>query len=282
MATFTIFGAEGFVGSGLARHLADRGHDCQRVGRWDRAPAHLGHVVFAIGLTADFRARPFDTMEAHVSKLSSTLQAGGFDSFTYLSSTRVYGNLDPNLVADETMSLVVNPNRPSDLYNVSKLAGESLCLSVANETVRVVRLANIYGPEDRSENFLTAVLRDAMSGRQPQFFNAMTSAKDYVDMRDVLEALEIIALQGKNRIINLASGRNVTDREIAALIKRHTGLSAVARDGAAEIRFPQISIERLIAETDIRPREIADAFPFLIAGLQATLLPPAVTRRSET
>ena len=271
MATFTILGADGFVGSSLAEHLETHGHACQRVGRQDSKPEYLGHVVFAIGLTADFRTRPFDTIEAHVSALLPILRPGGFDSFTYLSSTRVYGNLDPNTVADEAADLTVNSNRPSDLYNISKLAGESLCLSVPNETVRIARLSNIYGAQDRSQNFLTAVLRDAVAGRQPQFFNAMGSAKDYIDVRDVVQALEIIALRGKSRVINVAAGQNVSDREIAALIEKHTGRVPSTKNGTSEIRFPPISIQRMVAETGVRPRALTEGFPMLIEGLRPDL-----------
>jgi len=33
-----------------------------------------GHVIYCIGLTADFRQKPFETIEAHVSKLAEVAQ----------------------------------------------------------------------------------------------------------------------------------------------------------------------------------------------------------------
>ena len=88
-------------------------------------PATAIARIFAIGLTADFRSRPLDTMDAHVSALAEVLRCGRFDSLTYLSSTRVYAGL-PRGCGNAT--LVVNPSDASDLYNLSKLAGEALCL----------------------------------------------------------------------------------------------------------------------------------------------------------
>ncbi len=58
--------------------------------------ADLGHAFYCIGLTADFRSRPFETIEAHCGLLKEVLSGSRFSSFVYLSSTRVYarGKLD--------------------------------------------------------------------------------------------------------------------------------------------------------------------------------------------
>ena len=73
---FTVLGASGFIGGRLVRYLRSLGHSVLVPGRDD---AHLtgqplGHLIYAIGVTADFRARPFDTMDAHVSVLSKALR----------------------------------------------------------------------------------------------------------------------------------------------------------------------------------------------------------------
>ena len=71
---FTVFGSSGYIGSHLVRHLIASGEEVATPMRG--APigeTHLGHVVYAIGLTADFRTRPFDTMAAHVTRLADIL-----------------------------------------------------------------------------------------------------------------------------------------------------------------------------------------------------------------
>jgi len=50
----------------------------------------LGHIIYCIGITADFRRRPHDTITAHVTKLQEVLTRTSFESLVYLSSTRVY------------------------------------------------------------------------------------------------------------------------------------------------------------------------------------------------
>src|SRR5437868_14664917 len=87
----TVLGASGFIGSHIVRELEQRGEKYYAPAKvetiWDK---DLGNIIYCIGLTADFRTRPFDTVEAHVCKLNELLKRGRFDSLLYLSSTRVY------------------------------------------------------------------------------------------------------------------------------------------------------------------------------------------------
>ena len=279
MALYTVLGARGFVGSSLVRHLVASGHRCQPVARQDPIPSELGHVVYCIG-SPDFRTRPHDTIDAHVSVLSSFLQSEKFESFTYLSSTRVYLRLPPDGVAHEDSKIIVDPHDPYDIYNLTKLAGECLCLMQENPTVRVVRLSNVYGGEDVSDNFLTTILRQVLTRGAATFFVTMSSFKDYVDVRDVVRALELIPLRASNRLVNLAAGRNVTNQEIADLIKRETGCTVGVKPGAEDIRFPRIAIDRLIQETGLQPRDLADQFSALVNDSRAALARRAAWKRN--
>jgi hypothetical protein len=101
------------------------GPEHQAVRRDDPMPeGPLGHVIYCIGLTADFRSRTFDTVEAHVCTLLDVLRRGEFESIVYLSSTRLYAGSDST---SEETSIRISP---FDVYNTSKLAGESLVLKL--------------------------------------------------------------------------------------------------------------------------------------------------------
>lgn len=271
MAHYSVLGADGFVGSSLVRHLRYRGHRCDAIGRNDRIPERFGHLIFCIGVSSDFRARPLDTMEAHVSVLARLLRANCFDSFTYLSSTRVYHGVSLDEDANENVPLIVNPNDANDLYNASKIAGESLCLSIDNPVIRAVRLSNAYGAEDRSNNFLTVILRNVITEGHATFFNAMSSEKDYISIADVSQALEFIPLRASSRLINVGSGRNVSNKELAELILRYTGCEVRVLPNAPEMRFPRITVNRLTRELGLMPRDIADEFPRLVAATRKVL-----------
>jgi nucleoside-diphosphate-sugar epimerase len=242
----TIFGGHGFVGSALAAEAARRGHEVRRIGRddWPEAGSDLGHVLFTIGMTAGFRERLTETVEAQVVVLHRALTRYRFESFLYLSSTRVYAGAAGT---QEETTLAVRPADPDHVYNLSKLAGEALCLAQARPTVRVARLSNVFGEGDRSAGFLEAVLGEAAATGRVTIGQAPGSAKDYISLADVVPALLGIALGGQARLYNVASGRNTSHAEIAALLARH-GIVTRFLDNAPEIVFPVLDIGRLAAE----------------------------------
>lgn len=249
---FTVLGASGFIGSHLVEHLGSGGHECLTPGRRDPAifEKELGHVIYCVGLTADFRQRPYDTVEAHVCHLSGILQRAKFDSLLYLSSTRVYMHSN---TAMETTSLLVNPSDPSDLYNLSKLMGESLCLAIPNPNVRIARLSNVYGRNADPQNFLFAVLREAVENGKVLLQTSLDSSKDYVDVNDVVNLLPKIAISGRHRIYNVASGTNLDNGELVRAVCQQTGCEVEVRQGARTITFPPIDIQRIRDEFDFSP-----------------------------
>ncbi len=239
---FTVVGGQGFVGSHLVRHLVSAGSECVVPERGeDLTIGELGHVVWCAGLTADFRHRPFDTITAHVSDLVPVLRSGRFASFTYLSSTRVYQHSQSG---SEDVPLVVNSNAPGDLYNLSKLTGESLCLASGRTNVRVARLSNVYGLDLNSENFLTDLIRTALGGRLTMKTSA-ASAKDYVCIDDVVEMVGMIATAGSYAIYNVATGVNVTNKEIVDALARSLQFDVEWSEDAERISFPPIDVSRL-------------------------------------
>ena len=94
-----ILGANGWIGSHLAAYLVSRGEapllvDKSNIEEWLSAPYPVKKLFYCIGLTSDFRDKPYETVEAHVSLLSKVIQVKDIDKFVYLSSTRVYQGSD--------------------------------------------------------------------------------------------------------------------------------------------------------------------------------------------
>ena len=114
----TLFGGHGFVGRALHAELQRRGVQVHVPSRSHIEPPRdgFGTLVWCIGLTADFRTRPYDTATANVGLLAQVLAQGAHKRVVYLSSTRVYGGANQT---DEGTTLNINPNHPSDLYNAS-------------------------------------------------------------------------------------------------------------------------------------------------------------------
>lgn len=251
MTNFTVLGAGGFIGSQLATSLnASEGAAVYAPPRQDVAgiseevfERDLGHVFYCIGLTANFRERPFDAVEAHVCLLRRLLERGRFESITYLSSTRVY---EGAATTHESAILQVSPGTPGHLYNLSKLMGESLCLA-GGRRAKVVRLSNVFGGNVRQDNFITQVMKEAADTGRVQFLTASESAKDYVSVSDVVRWLPQIALRGAHTIYNVASGKNTNNAEIASLLEQK-GIAVSFAENAPEWSFPVIDTSRLTLE----------------------------------
>lgn len=245
MTSYTVLGASGFLGSALVRSLRSKGANVLTPARTESlAGRQLGHVIYCIGLTADFRQRPFDTVKAHVSFLSDVLENSDFQSLLYLSSTRVYAGA---CVTQEDSPLTVTPGNASDLYNLSKLLGEALCLNCGKSNVRVARLSNVVGYDPGSGNFLMSLIAEALSGKV-RLGTALSSCKDYIDLDDVISLLPRIAQSGRKTLYNVASGQNMTHQEVCSVLQKTTGCLVEEIRGAVPQQFPGIDVQRIEEE----------------------------------
>lgn len=266
MAVITVLGSSGYIGSRLALAAQRQGHEVVQPGRdLSLAGTPLGTVLYCIGLTGDYRSHPFDTVEAHVCHLSHILQHCRFDRLIYLSSTRLY--LDAFGNANEDAVLAVRPAWADDLYNLSKALGESLALN-SGRPACVVRLSNVYGDDWTSMNFLPTILKAAIRDRVVSLQSDPRSSKDYIGIDDVVDLLMRIALQGTQRIYNLASGRNVSHGELIDRIRRIFPCAVHTIDNAPLIAFSQIDIERVRDEFGFSPKCLLDELPGLLAAYQ--------------
>lgn len=263
----TILGGRGFVGRALSERFARLGLQCNVPSRGDESifEDDLGVLFYCIGLTADFRGQPFETVEAHVTVLKKVLENASFDRLIYLSSTRVYAHAD---TSDENEALPVSASDPSDLYNLSKLMGESLALS-SGRNCCVARLSNIVGPGMGATNFLGSILADARRDRRVLLRNSLSSSKDYLWIGDAVRGLQEIAERGSRPIYNLASGRNTTNEELASLLAEKK-INVEVDSNAPTTIFPSISIQKLTDDTGFAPKPI---LPLLSELLDVELEP---------
>ena len=263
---FTVLGAGGFIGSHLVRTLRHAGHDVYAPARdaQDMYRRPLGHVLYCVGLTADFRSRPFDTARAHVGLLTDMLEKSDFESLVYLSSTRVYAG---GINGSETASLQVDVADPANLYNLTKLTGESLCRSCGRTGVKAVRLSNVVDIDHGSQNFLFSLIRDAVGGRI-ELQSDPTSGKDYILLQDVLDLLPRIASEGKDWLYNVASGANISHRDIVTRLAELTGCEVTVRPGAPVMGFPVIDTQRIQNEFGFSASPILPALPRLVSEMQ--------------
>jgi nucleoside-diphosphate-sugar epimerase len=262
MGKTTVLVGSGFIGSHVVRRLETLGLEHEAPGRDENLRGRdLGTVLDCAGVTFDFRDRPLDAVEAHVCLVERILRECRIESLIYLSSTRLYrGGASP---AREDDPLSFFPDSLDDLYNASKAMGEALTLA-SHPKGCVVRLAHVYGADFHSENFLSAVLREIVDTGELTLRTALESSRDFVSVEDVVGCLISIAAKGRQRIYNVASGRRVSNRELAARLTQLTGCRIRVAAGAPRVSFPPLSVDRVHEEFGFESSDLLDALPDLL------------------
>lgn len=259
---FTIFGSSGFIGANIVSYLESEGYECFCPKRDEITfKENLGHVIYAIGLTSDFRIYPLETINAHICILKEILKTCSFKSFTYLSSTRVYQNSNKT---SEDSNIYINPNNLSDLYNISKIMGESICLNSGLKNIKIARLSNIIGQRADSDFFISQLLKDAQHNGKIIFQSSPDSKKDYLFIDDAIYLLKKIAISEQCGIFNVASGKNTTNMEISKLIENKTNFKTKFEKDAPQLLFPQIDISRIQKEFNFLPQIFYNYFTLFL------------------
>ena len=251
---FTILGSSGFIGKNLVNHLNNIGMEVHTpdVRRDDITKKNLGHVIYAIG---DFvyKKNTLNFIESHVGHLNQLLNNSNFESLLYCSSTRVYSGLKDT---HEDTSLNLDPTNINNLYPISKVMAESICLSFDNPKIRIVRLSNVSGFNHTSNLFLPSIVRDAVDKKNITLQIKLESEKDYVHVDDVVKLLPEIVLNGKYRIYNVAKGENTTNQDIITKLQKITSCKLEVSENAKNYSFPKISTERVVSEFNFNPKSV--------------------------
>lgn len=275
----TVLGGAGFIGGRLVRELDRLGMAHRALGRGEAlGGAALGDVVYCAGLTSDFRARPLDTVAAHVGQLEQLLRTAEVRSLVYLSSIRVYRA--PG-AATEDDALILEPADPDQLYDLSKAAGEALALS-AGVPALVLRLANVHGVDPGSQGFLASVLKDTIRHGAVTLRTSLDSTRNYVGVDDVVAAIVALLRTEARGVYNVAGERAVSHRELTDALAGLTGCQIDVAPGAPTVTSPEISIDRVSAAINYAPESVLDALPRLVEGYRRALAGPGRAERGAS
>ncbi|WP_298985808.1 NAD(P)-dependent oxidoreductase [uncultured Roseibium sp.] len=260
----TVLGSSGFIGSNLTTYLRGFGYEVATPGRSELAElkGSLGRVFYCIGMTGNFRLLPLATVDAHAGVLARLLETCEFESLVFFSSTRIYAEAEGPEDTQEEALIKVSPSA-NTTYDLSKMLGEALCLSLDQPSVKVIRLSNVYGPDQSKATFLGSLLEDLAQTGKASILESPDSSKDYVAISDVTSLAEMIARRGFHRTYNVASGQPVCHIEIAKTVIAE-GLTCTFLPGGRRRVFPTINITRLKEEFDFTPRSLLDDLPQLL------------------
>jgi nucleoside-diphosphate-sugar epimerase len=168
----------------------------------------------------------------------------------HVSSGAVYGPSGAKRAVEET----VEP-RPASVYGITKLAGERLVQRLCGESNRshaIARLTNVYGPmevagESRAVISDIATWSESARAGEPLYVPNPDRRRDYVYVADAASAVVDLALAPsvKFPIFNVASGVDISDREVASTIAGLCDTTIVIGAGGDLGYRPRLAIDRI-------------------------------------
>lgn len=211
MLRVSVFGATGFIGGNFAMNNPDQ---VDKVDRNNPNPK-FDQVLYCIGTTDNYNIfeNPKLDIETNLIKLIDDLELlrRKFHTFTfnYLSSWFVYGDSTPLPFTKENIC------NPKGFYSISKYAAEKFLISYCETykiSYRILRLSNIYGIGDKGvsakKNALQYLVRKIKTNEDIDLYEGGNFVRDYLDIRDAIEAINLIVNNGKlNSIYNVGSGK---------------------------------------------------------------------------
>lgn len=287
-----VTGASGFVGSYLVAALKRDGAEVLACG----GPSDRGEfyaldladsqtmnaaldvidptVVFHLAaktFVPDSFVSPLATYDANTIGTARLAQAvrdyaarrGSMPRIVFTSSAEVYGKREPqDFPLRETLVL-----RPATPYAASKAAAEAILLAEVQSfglDVVVARAFNHIGP-GQSDRFViasfAAQLARIAEGADPLLLvGNLAAARDFLDVRDVVEAYVALARDGEpGEVYNVCSGAAATIRDLLGQLVRIAAVPVEIREDPERMRPLDVplfvgSAEKLQARTAWRPR----------------------------
>lgn len=252
---YTVIGGRGFIGSKIVE-LLEKQKETVWVPERDNPELftkELGTVIYCAG-HGDCDTGYLKVLEANTILLSRILDGGSFEKLVYISSTRVYMGQDSSSEEGDLTVLTQDSRR---LFNLTKLVAEEILLK-SKKNVAIVRPSNVYGLALNSSLFLPSIVRNAINNGRVDLYVSPMYSKDYVSVDDVAEmTIKIARLFSSNlEIYNVASGINVTAREITDILKENTGCEVVWHSHSVDEHFPLTDIKKIKHLYDYIPRNV--------------------------
>jgi nucleoside-diphosphate-sugar epimerase len=259
-----LTGATGFVGSHVARALVREGHEVHAVvrpgsPRRGELPGEV-RVVARDAVPGRYLADVENVacLEQGL-RLARELARFGCRRFVGVGTCFEYEHGPGSLREDA-------PAVPRTLYAACKLALWHVLEPLGSTTgmeVAWARLFYTYGPHEHEARLVPSVIRALRAG-QPCRLTAGEQVRDFLHVEDVAAALVALAVGRVTGVVNVASGRPVTVRDVVTTIA-----SIVGGDGRLELGALPYSpgdpmsvcadVRRLTREVGFLPRFDLDA-----------------------
>lgn len=235
-----ITGDTGFIGRNMRQYLEKRGIEVigfsrsrgQNLLNFDKfktfvkqeLPLDIIYHFAAEAKPGESVFKPIETIEVNIKTTLNVLEVcRAFDiPLLYLSTCEVYGDSRVPITEDF-------PLKPPNPYAASKVAAERICYAYYRSyglDVKIVRIFNPYGPYMQLNKAIPVFYKQAIHNKPITVYGDGSDARDYVYIEDIVRGLWLATKLSPGETINLATGRPVTNLELANIIKDLTGSSS--------------------------------------------------------
>jgi UDP-glucose 4-epimerase len=165
-----------------------------------------------------------------------------------MSTSEVYGSAE---------TVPMNENHPLNAphpYGASKIAADRMCYAY-NQTYKtnivIVRPFNTYGPRQKDTGYggvISIFVKRVMSGQPPIIYGNGQQTRDYTNVTDLVEALDLILKYPEpiTSPINIGTGKEIKILDLANMIIELLGQSKRIKPVFVEPRPGEV--QRLIAD----------------------------------
>ena len=247
--------------------------DWPGLGRAVSGVDRIYHLAAVVGM---FRVldEPVEVMRVNVGGteaiLEEVVRSGTRAEILIASSSSVYGQTQGKEL-DEGLDLVFTPEGGGLTgYALSKLTNELQAIAYQREyglPVAVARLFNTVGPRQAGDYgyVLPRFVRQALDGEPLTVFGDGSQTRSFCDVRDTIEALELLAGNKANdgRPVNVGNAREISILDLAELVIERAGSSSdvefIPYEEAYGEKFRTIGqrrpvVERLKTTTGFQPK----------------------------